>query len=246
MEERGKGCVRGEGCVERGVWGRGVWRRGVCGGEGCVGERGVEERGVWRRGVCGERGVEERDVEERDVERGEGCGGEGCGRERCGEGCGGEGCEGEGCGGEGWSDECAERVCSGTEVCDAACLLQAFISGGGDTDLYLIMCRTGEAGAKGISCLMVEKGTTGLSFGAKEKKVCTAQATKSLASHLSLPCRCRWAGILSQHARSFWKTVESLWPTDWARRGEASRLPCKDWMGGGSTLVGEPRGWCSL
>lgn len=49
--------------------------------------------------------------------------------------------------------------------------LQAFISGGGDTDVYVVMCRTGGKGAKGISCLVVEKGTPGLSFGKKEKKV---------------------------------------------------------------------------
>ncbi|XP_035241085.1 isobutyryl-CoA dehydrogenase, mitochondrial [Anguilla anguilla] len=48
---------------------------------------------------------------------------------------------------------------------------KAFISGGGDTDVYVIMCRTGGKGAKGISCLVVEKGTSGLSFGKKEKKV---------------------------------------------------------------------------
>ena len=33
------------------------------------------------------------------------------------------------------------------------------------------MCRTGESGANGISCLLVEAGTEGLSFGAKEKKM---------------------------------------------------------------------------
>jgi alkylation response protein AidB-like acyl-CoA dehydrogenase len=33
------------------------------------------------------------------------------------------------------------------------------------------MARTGEGGAKGISCLVVEKGTAGLSFGANEKKL---------------------------------------------------------------------------
>lgn len=49
--------------------------------------------------------------------------------------------------------------------------LQAFISGAGAADLYLIMCRTGEAGPKGISCFVVERGAAGLSFGAKEKKV---------------------------------------------------------------------------
>uniref|UniRef100_A0A6Q2XDQ2 Isobutyryl-CoA dehydrogenase, mitochondrial n=1 Tax=Esox lucius TaxID=8010 RepID=A0A6Q2XDQ2_ESOLU len=48
---------------------------------------------------------------------------------------------------------------------------KAFISGGGDTDVYVVMCRTGGKGAKGISCVVVEKGTPGLSFGKKEKKV---------------------------------------------------------------------------
>uniref|UniRef100_A0AAY4AN84 Isobutyryl-CoA dehydrogenase, mitochondrial n=1 Tax=Denticeps clupeoides TaxID=299321 RepID=A0AAY4AN84_9TELE len=48
---------------------------------------------------------------------------------------------------------------------------KAFISGAGDTDVYVVMCRTGGKGAKGISCLVVEKGTPGLSFGKKEKKV---------------------------------------------------------------------------
>ena len=49
--------------------------------------------------------------------------------------------------------------------------LQAFISGGGESDIYVVMCRTGAAGAKGISCVLVEKDSPGLSFGAKEKKV---------------------------------------------------------------------------
>jgi len=48
---------------------------------------------------------------------------------------------------------------------------KAFISGGGASDIYLAMVRTGEAGPKGISCLVVEKGTKGLSFGKKEKKL---------------------------------------------------------------------------
>uniref|UniRef100_A0A8C7MHS0 Isobutyryl-CoA dehydrogenase, mitochondrial n=1 Tax=Oncorhynchus kisutch TaxID=8019 RepID=A0A8C7MHS0_ONCKI len=48
---------------------------------------------------------------------------------------------------------------------------KAFISGGGDTDVYIVMCRTGGKGPKGISCVVVEKDTPGLSFGKKEKKV---------------------------------------------------------------------------
>ncbi|XP_029428560.1 isobutyryl-CoA dehydrogenase, mitochondrial isoform X2 [Rhinatrema bivittatum] len=48
---------------------------------------------------------------------------------------------------------------------------KAFISGGGDTDVYVVMCRTGGSHSKGISCIVVEKGTPGLSFGKKERKV---------------------------------------------------------------------------
>ena len=48
---------------------------------------------------------------------------------------------------------------------------KAFISGGGQADVYLVMARTGEGGPRGISCIAVEKGTPGLSFGAQEKKL---------------------------------------------------------------------------
>ena len=48
---------------------------------------------------------------------------------------------------------------------------KAFISGAGVSDLYVCMVRTGEDGPKGISCLVVEKGAPGLSFGKKEKKM---------------------------------------------------------------------------
>jgi alkylation response protein AidB-like acyl-CoA dehydrogenase len=48
---------------------------------------------------------------------------------------------------------------------------KAFISGGGVSDLYLVMARTGEGGPRGISCFLVENGTAGLSFGAQEKKL---------------------------------------------------------------------------
>ncbi len=48
---------------------------------------------------------------------------------------------------------------------------KAFISGAGASDIYVVMARTGEAGPRGISCIVVEKGTPGLSFGALEKKL---------------------------------------------------------------------------
>ncbi|MEJ0025817.1 MAG: isobutyryl-CoA dehydrogenase [Rhizomicrobium sp.] len=48
---------------------------------------------------------------------------------------------------------------------------KAFISGAGVSDVYVCMVRTGEDGPKGVSCVVVEKGTPGLSFGKKERKM---------------------------------------------------------------------------
>ncbi len=48
---------------------------------------------------------------------------------------------------------------------------KAFISGGGENEIYVCMVRTGETGHQGISCLVVEKDTPGLSFGANERKL---------------------------------------------------------------------------
>ncbi|KTW00788.1 acyl-CoA dehydrogenase [Sphingomonas yabuuchiae] len=46
-----------------------------------------------------------------------------------------------------------------------------FISGGGENEVYVTMVRTGEDGPKGISCLVIDKDTTGVSFGANERKL---------------------------------------------------------------------------
>jgi alkylation response protein AidB-like acyl-CoA dehydrogenase len=48
---------------------------------------------------------------------------------------------------------------------------KAFISGGGASDIYVAMVRTGGSGPSGISCVVVEKGTPGLSFGKQERKL---------------------------------------------------------------------------
>jgi alkylation response protein AidB-like acyl-CoA dehydrogenase len=48
---------------------------------------------------------------------------------------------------------------------------KAFISGGGENEIYVTMCRTGEDGPKGISCLVIEKDMPGVTFGAQEKKL---------------------------------------------------------------------------
>ena len=46
-----------------------------------------------------------------------------------------------------------------------------FISGSGFNDIYVVMVRTSDDKSKGITCLVVEKGTPGLSHGAPEKKL---------------------------------------------------------------------------
>ncbi len=48
---------------------------------------------------------------------------------------------------------------------------KAFISGGGYSDGYIVMARTGEAGPRGISALVVMDGAPGLSFGGLEDKM---------------------------------------------------------------------------
>jgi alkylation response protein AidB-like acyl-CoA dehydrogenase len=59
--------------------------------------------------------------------------------------------------------------------------VKQFISGAGVSDLYVTMVRTGEGGAAGISTLVIEKGTPGLSFGANERKMgWNAQPTRQV------------------------------------------------------------------
>lgn len=48
---------------------------------------------------------------------------------------------------------------------------KAFISGGNYSDLYVVMCRTGVDGPKGISAVVVPSPSKGLSFGAPERKM---------------------------------------------------------------------------
>jgi len=48
---------------------------------------------------------------------------------------------------------------------------KAFISGGGENEVYVTMVRTGQEGPKGISCLVIEKDMPGVGFGAQEKKL---------------------------------------------------------------------------
>lgn len=61
----------------------------------------------------------------------------------------------------------AERSNAGWHLTGA----KAFISGGGYSDAYIVMARSGGDGPHGISAFLVEDGAEGLSFGALEEKM---------------------------------------------------------------------------
>lgn len=48
---------------------------------------------------------------------------------------------------------------------------KAFISGAGSTDLLIVMARTSDNGAKGISCFAVPANSPGITYGKKEEKL---------------------------------------------------------------------------
>src|SRR3954447_8563157 len=59
--------------------------------------------------------------------------------------------------------------------------VKQFISGAGVSDIYVTMVRTGEGGPSGISTLVIERDSPGLSFGALEKKMgWNAQPTRAV------------------------------------------------------------------
>jgi len=78
---------------------------------------------------------------------------------------------------------------------------KAFISGGSVSDLYVTMVRTGEAGPKGISCLIVEKDAPGLSFGKKERKL--GWNTQPTAMVIFEDCRVPVANRLGEEGDGF-------------------------------------------
>ena len=59
---------------------------------------------------------------------------------------------------------------------------KCFISGAGDTEILVVMARTGESGARGISTFAVPADTPGIGYGRKEPKMgWNSQATRSVS-----------------------------------------------------------------
>jgi alkylation response protein AidB-like acyl-CoA dehydrogenase len=78
---------------------------------------------------------------------------------------------------------------------------KAFISGGSVSDVYVTMARTGGAGPKGISCLLVENEAPGLSFGKKERKL--GWNTQPTAMVIFEDCRVPVANRLGEEGDGF-------------------------------------------
>ncbi|MFC7290585.1 isobutyryl-CoA dehydrogenase [Hirschia litorea] len=85
---------------------------------------------------------------------------------------------------------------------------KAFISGAGVSDLYVVMVRTGEAGPKGISAIVVEKGTDGLSFGANERKMGWNSQPTAVVSFDN--CRVPAANLLGEEGQGFTFAMKGL------------------------------------
>ncbi|WP_412546093.1 isobutyryl-CoA dehydrogenase [Maricaulis sp. MIT060901] len=85
---------------------------------------------------------------------------------------------------------------------------KAFISGAGTSDYYVVMCRTGDDGPKGVSTVVVEKDTPGLSFGANEKKMgWNAQPTRVVTFE---DCRVAVANRLADEGMGFTLAMNGL------------------------------------
>ena len=85
---------------------------------------------------------------------------------------------------------------------------KAFISGAGYADAYVVMARTGEAGPKGVSAILVEDGAPGLSFGALEEKMgWRSQPTRQVQLD---DCRAPAGNLLGEEGRGFAYAMQGL------------------------------------
>jgi len=86
--------------------------------------------------------------------------------------------------------------------------VKQFISGAGSSAVYIVMARTGEPGARGISAFIVPDGTPGLSFGANEKKMgWNAQPTRQvILDEVRIPA----ANLLGHEGQGFKIAMSAL------------------------------------
>ncbi|MEL7299912.1 MAG: acyl-CoA dehydrogenase family protein [Pseudomonadota bacterium] len=85
---------------------------------------------------------------------------------------------------------------------------KAFISGGGYSDAYIVMARTGDGGPKGISSVIVDDGAEGLSFGGLEAKMgWKAQPTRQVQLDA---CAIPAANLLGEEGMGFAYAMKGL------------------------------------
>eukprot|EP00761_Pharyngomonas_kirbyi_P007131 gb/GECH01007140.1/.p1 GENE.gb/GECH01007140.1/~~gb/GECH01007140.1/.p1 ORF type:complete len:432 (+),score=107.59 gb/GECH01007140.1/:1-1296(+) len=78
---------------------------------------------------------------------------------------------------------------------------KAFISGGGESDVYLVMARTGDKGPGGISCFLIDKDAPGLSFGKNESKLgWNSQPTRAVIME---DCQVPKENLLGEEGKGF-------------------------------------------
>ncbi|MGR2804475.1 acyl-CoA dehydrogenase family protein [Vibrio harveyi] len=85
---------------------------------------------------------------------------------------------------------------------------KTFISGAGDTDVLVVMARTGDAGAKGVSAFVVPADADGISYGRKEPKMgWNSQPTRSVTfDNVSIPA----SHLLGEEGQGFVFAMKGL------------------------------------
>lgn len=85
---------------------------------------------------------------------------------------------------------------------------KAFISGAGETQLLVVMARTGESGASGISAFAVPADLPGISYGRKELKMgWNSQSTRAITfDNVEVPAHC----LLAAEGEGFKLAMKAL------------------------------------
>ncbi len=85
---------------------------------------------------------------------------------------------------------------------------KAFISGGGDTDVLVVMARTGEPGPRGVSAFVVPADSPGITYGRKEEKMgWNSQSTRPITfENVEVPAE----NLLGQEGQGFVFAMKGL------------------------------------